>query len=119
VIADLQDGGRLVAIDRAKAANIALKSILKAPVRTEAGMLTLRCEVNTHVRRTSFYVEFKPDKAKEEPAPKVKEVDFNEEFPFENPLPVPEWVWIEGSRYEVRPWSELEALLAANAKPSA
>ncbi len=105
----------------AKSANLALKTILKAPVRTEAGILTLRCEVNTHVRRTSFYVEFKPDKAKEGPTPEVKDVDFNEEFPIENHLPVSEEarVFVEGLWYEVRPWSELEALLAANAKPSA
>jgi len=43
-----------------------------------------------HVRRTSFYVEFKPDKTKEEPAPEVKDVDFNDKFPFEKPVPVPE-----------------------------
>jgi len=55
----------------AKSANLALKTIVKAPVRTEAGMLTLKCEVDTHVRRTSFYVDFRPDRAKENPAPKV------------------------------------------------
>jgi hypothetical protein len=86
-------------------------------------MLTLRCEVDTHVRRTSFYVEFKPDKGKEELAPEVKEVDFDEVFPFEKPPPVAERAWVcdEGLWYEIeiRPWSELEALVAANAKPSA
>jgi RNA-directed DNA polymerase len=35
-------------------------------------------------------VEFRPDKAKEEPAPEVKEVSFDDEFPFGNPVPVPE-----------------------------
>ena len=71
----------------AKSANLALKTILKAPVSTEAGMLTLRSEVDTHVRRTIFYVEFKPDKAKEQPTPEVKEVDFNDEFPLKSPCP--------------------------------
>ena len=103
----------------AKSANLALKTILKAPVRTEAGMLTLRCEVDTHVRRTSFYVEFKPDKAKEEPAPEVKEVDFDEEFPFEKPAPFQKGRVLARGWNEVGPWSELEALVAANAKPSA
>jgi hypothetical protein len=54
-------------------------------------MLTLRSEIDTHVRRTSFYVEFKPEeKAKEEPSPEVRDVDFNDKFPFEKPVPVPE-----------------------------
>ena len=124
-IVDLRDfcTSRRANVPSAKFANLALKTILKAPVSTEAGMLTLRSEVDTHVRRTSFYVEFKPDKAKEQPAPEAKDVDFNDEFPFEKPVPVPERgrVLIDGLWYEVenRPWSELEALVAVNAKPSA
>jgi hypothetical protein len=94
-------------VPSAKSANLALKTILKAPVRTEAGMLTLRCEVDTHVSRTSFYVEFKSDKAKEERAPEVKEVDFDEEFPFEKPAPVRERArdFAKALGYEIRPWS--------------
>jgi hypothetical protein len=49
-----------------KAATHHLRGILKKPVRTEKGILSLHSDVDTHLRKTSFYVKLKQDAAPQE-----------------------------------------------------
>ena len=54
--------------------------------------------------------------------PAIKEVDFDDEFPFEKPVPEKARIFADGlwHEFEIRSWSELKALVAhkqAEARP--